>query len=70
METPELIDDLKEKFGTARLSVATELAARIDFENSCLTANGKKYPIGPVGAAAQELIVSGGLENWVKENLK
>ena len=29
----------------------------------------KTYSIDPVGQAAQELIVPGGLEDWVKKNL-
>ncbi len=29
----------------------------------------KHYPIDPVGAAAQELILLGGLEEWVKGKL-
>lgn len=29
----------------------------------------KTYSIDPVGEAAQELIVTGGLEDWVKKNL-
>jgi hypothetical protein len=30
---------------------------------------GKAYTIDPVGEAAQELIIAGGLEEWVKKNL-
>jgi homoaconitate hydratase len=69
IEAPELINDLKKQFGTERLTVKTGWRAVIDFAKSELTANGKVYRIGPVGAAAQELIVSEGLENWVKQRL-
>ena len=41
----------------------------INFKDSYIEAGGVKYSIGPVGKAAQELIVTGGLENWVKNNL-
>ena len=34
-----------------------------------LTFNNKEYSLSPVGAAAQELIIIGGLENWVKSKL-
>jgi hypothetical protein len=34
------------------------------------TFDGKSYTFDPVGKPAQELIVVGGLENWVKANLK
>jgi len=31
--------------------------------------NGKTYNIPTVGTAAQEIIVAGGLENWVKNRI-
>lgn len=66
IEAPELACDLKEKFGTDKLTVVTNIKATIDFTKATLTADGKEYRVSPVGAAAQELIVVGGLENWVK----
>ena len=69
IEAPELAYDLKKKFGTDKLTVATNIKATIDFTRATLTADGKEYRVSPVGAAAQELIVVGGLENWVKKNL-
>jgi len=69
IECPALLQDLKEKFGTDKLTVATDVEATIDFSASKMTVDGKEYTLGPLGAAAQELIVSGGLEAWVKERL-
>jgi homoaconitate hydratase len=69
IECPELINELKEKFGAEKLTVKTNLQAEINFKNSFIEADGKKYSISSVGEAAQELIVLGGLENWVKKNL-
>jgi homoaconitate hydratase len=69
LESPALVKELKEKFGGAKPTVRTGLHARLDFRRSLLEANGKSYALPPVGAAAQELILSGGLENWVKERL-
>ncbi len=69
IEAAELITDLKKQFGTEALTVKTGIQAQLDFSSSTLTANGKTYSINPVGAAAQEIIISGGLENWVKERL-
>ena len=43
--------------------------ATIDFATSMIIANDKKYPLPPVGIAAQEMIITGGLENWVKERI-
>ena len=31
--------------------------------------NGKTYAIDPIGPSAQELVLVGGLEEWVKRNL-
>jgi len=69
IEAPDFVNDLKSEFGTDKLTVYTGTKAKIDFKSSQLTFNDKKYSISPVGTAAQELIVMGGLENWVKENL-
>jgi len=65
----ELVDDLKSRFGSNELTVKTALQAKIDFAGSKITLDGIEYAIGPVGVAAQELVVDGGLENWVKKNL-
>nr|MBN2277418.1 homoaconitase [candidate division Zixibacteria bacterium] len=70
IEAPDLVTDLKQKFGTSQLTVRTGINCSIDFRMSILNAHGKSYSIDPVGAAAQELIVIGGLENWVKEKLR
>jgi len=70
LEASELVRDLKAKFGTDKLTVKTGIAAKIDFSSAKLDADGKTYDIAPVGAAAQELVLAGGLENWVKERLK
>jgi len=69
LEMPELVNDLKEKFGKEKLTVKTGMKAKIDFQSSLLEVNGKSYAMSPVGGAAQELIVFGGLENWTKNNL-
>jgi len=70
IEAPELVRDMKDKFGAEKLTMRTGINASIDFKMSTLDAGGKTYSISPVGAAAQELIVVGGLENWVKDKLK
>ncbi len=30
---------------------------------------GKRFPMAPVGTVAQELILAGGLEPWIKQQL-
>jgi homoaconitate hydratase len=70
LEAPDLVKDLKEKFGDKALTVCTGLNAQINFKKSRVEVDNKKYEIGAVGVAAQELVISGGLENWVKKQLK
>ncbi len=65
VECPGLINDLKKRFGKENLTVKTGLFIQIDFINSKIHFNNKNYYIDPVGEAAQELIVAGGLENWI-----
>ena len=69
IECFDLVNDLKEKYGKEKLTVQTNKKVKINFENSSITFDGKEYSIDPVGEAAQELIVTGGLEEWVKKNL-
>jgi len=69
IEIPQLVKELKSKFGEDKLTVRTGIQAKLDFKKSLLVADGKEYNISPVGTAAQELIIIGGLENWVKENI-
>jgi len=69
IDAPDLVTDLKDRFGTEKLTVRTGIKAEIDFKNSVVSFEGSNYDISPVGTAAQELIVIGGLENWVKHNL-
>ena len=69
IECADLVNDLKEKYGKEKLTVQTNKKVKIDFENSSITFDRKEYSIDPVGEAAQELIVSGGLEEWVRKNL-
>ena len=69
IEAPDYVNDLKSQFGTNRLSNRIGIIAETNFKKSTLISNNKKYTFSPVGVAAQELIVVGGLENWVKNKL-
>jgi homoaconitate hydratase len=69
IECRKLVNELKTKFGRDNLTVKTGLTAEIDFSKSKIKVEDKTYPIDPVGVAAQELIVYGALEEWVKKNL-
>ncbi len=69
IECAQLVNDLKVKFDKDKLTVKTGMNVKLDFANSLIITDMKTYPIDPVGEAAQELIVVGGLEEWVKRNL-
>jgi homoaconitate hydratase len=69
IEAPELVNDLKSQFGEEKLTVKTGLTSTLNFAKAELMVNEKVYAISPVGVAAQELILTGGLENWVKEKI-
>lgn len=69
IECPELVKDLKEKYGKEKLTVKTGTIAIVSFSDSSISIGEKNYSIDPVGEAAQELVVTGGLEEWVKKNL-
>ncbi len=70
LEAPGLVDDLKQHCGTGQLTVRTGLAAKVDFRQAVVSVEGKDYTISPVGVAAQEIILAGGLEGWVKGRIK
>lgn len=69
IEIPDLVNDLKTKYGTDKLTVNTNMEITIDFRRSTATFGEKSYPFDPVGKPAQELIITGGLENLVKQHL-
>ncbi len=70
LEAPGLVDELKRRFGSDQLTMRTGLAAGVDFGRSVVSVGGKDYSLSPVGAAAQELIIAGGLEAWVKGRIE
>lgn len=69
IESPQLVFDLKKEFGKNKLTVRTGINIKIDFLKSLITTPSNKYTIDTIGIAAQELIVYGGLEEWIKLNL-
>ena len=69
LEAPELVQDLLDDYGRELLTVSTGHSATINFLSSSLSYNRKTYIYSPVGTAAQELVLTDGLENWVKERL-
>ncbi len=73
IESPELIIDLQKKYKSEieldKLTIQTKIGIEINFEQSIIKMDNNEYNIDPVGAAAQELVIEEGLENWVKNRL-
>ncbi len=69
VEAPAFVRDLRARFGTSTLTVRTGITALIDFRRSIITTDMGEYRIDPVGPAAQELVLAGGLEAWVTARL-
>ena len=69
IEAPALVTMLKQRFGTDALTRRTGLVARVDFRRSEIAIDGTTHAIDPVGPAAQEIILLGGLEAWVRKNI-
>jgi homoaconitate hydratase len=80
LEAPELVMMLRQAIGNKgkkQLTKRTGVSVHIDLINgsvqisdSSLLGEGRTLSIPRVGVAAQELIVVGGLENWVKRRLE
>ncbi len=69
IEVPALTAYLKQRIGTEALTVRSGLRAVVNFRLSELRVNGAVYAIDLVGPAAQELILLGGLEAWVRAKI-
>ena len=69
IEIPQLVEDLRRKLNPQELTVRTAIVININFTNSTATVEGKKYDIPVIGNAAQELIIEGGMENWVRKRI-
>lgn len=69
IEVPKLVDVLKKELGCSKLTVRPGARVKIDFSRSVVEYGGSQYKIPPIGVPAQELIISGGLETWVKGKL-
>ena len=69
IEAANLLEDLLKEFGDQALSVKTGWKISVNFSDCCIIYKDNRYDISPVGTAAQELILTKGLENWVKEKI-
>lgn len=69
VESPEFVKFLKQTFGVEQLTYRTEDEIELSFNKCTLTFRDKVFPILPIGTPAQELIVEGGLEPWIKNRI-
>jgi homoaconitate hydratase len=72
LESPALAEAIRAAFeneaeGGAKTIPAGEL--KIDFPNARATWRGETYPLSPLGPAAQELVLAGGLEALTRKRL-
>ena len=67
LEVPELIKDLYAQFSREIPTVRTGLKATIDFSRSKIFVKSNEYRINSPGEVAQELFITGGIENAIKQ---
>jgi len=70
LEAPDLVTALREAFPQRVPTRRTGWQARLDIRASLLEAGGRRFRLFPVGTAAQELVLAGGLEAWVLSRLQ
>jgi len=69
VDSPDLVDALRARLGPGAPTRRTGLEVALDFARSVATLAGREHPIGPLGPAAQDLILAGGLEPLVRSRL-
>jgi len=69
LENAEIVRDLLNQFGTEKLTVKTGIQARVNFARAEIVLGDRTYTLPTPGLAAQEILVEGGLEEWVKNRL-
>ncbi len=70
IECPSLVDDLQSSFANDKaLTIRTGKQAKVDFVNASITFNDKTYSFAPLGEIAQELVVKGGFEAVIRDQL-
>jgi homoaconitate hydratase len=72
LESPELSDAVqaahRERIDAGEKTIVAG-PIEVDFKRSAAVWNGSEYPLSPIGPAAQELVIAGGLEALIKSRL-
>lgn len=69
VDCPKFYEHLNDIYGKEELSIKMNSEIKLNFRKSTIEFEGHIFSFSPVGVAAQELIVVGGLENWIINNL-
>ena len=70
IECPELVDELKAAHaGDKNPTIRTGRGARVDFKTGQIECDSKTYKFAPLGEVAQELVVKGGFEALIREQM-
>jgi homoaconitate hydratase len=70
IECPELLDAVRESASGSSPTERTGIMVEVDFSASVARAAGKDFPLSPLGPAAQDLVLAGGLEQLVRKQLQ
>lgn len=69
LECPELVEDLRRRFPERVPTRRTGLAIRVDVRRARAEVDGRVFALAPLGEAAQDLVLAGGLEALVRGRL-
>lgn len=69
VDCPDLVDHLRAKFRKEAPTRRTGVHAVVDFAAAEIRADGRRFAMAPLGPAAQELVICGGLEALVAKRL-
>jgi len=70
IECPELVDEMRQsQTGQKALTIRTGKKARVDFTRGQIECGGRTYGFSPLGQVAQELVVKGGFEAVIRDQL-
>ena len=70
LESPDFVAWLCERYPDAAPTTRADLEVEVDVVSACLRAEGQEFAVAPLGEAAQELVLAGGLVELVRRRLR
>jgi len=71
IECPALVTDLRPRFAAAKQpTVRTGMKATVDFAAATIAVDGKAYSFFPLGDVAQRLVIAGGFESLLRDEIR